>query len=88
MDTIRGVVRDYDLIIRYGGDEFICGVPDLDLADVRETFEIANASLAVTREAHVSVGLAELAAEESLQDLIARADRIMYAGKENRRRAG
>ncbi|MCU1595500.1 MAG: hypothetical protein JWO12_2892, partial [Frankiales bacterium] len=86
--TVRGVVREYDLVVRYGGDEFVCGLSDLDLASAHRRFQIANASLAVTREAQVSVGLAELAAGETLEALIARADRYMYAGREARRSAG
>lgn len=87
VDAIRGVVREYDLIVRYGGDEFICGLLDLDLAEAQRRFQIANASLAATREAHVSVGLAELEPNESLADLIARADAVMYAHRKTRRSA-
>lgn len=88
VETVRGVIREYDLIVRYGGDEFLCGLADLDLAEAGRRFQVANASLAVTREAQVSVGLAQLAASESLNDLIARADAVMYAGRERRRDAG
>ena len=85
VDAVRGVVREYDLIVRYGGDEFLCGLLGLELSEVQERFQIANAALAVTREAQVSVGLAELAADESLEELVARADKVMYAGRELRR---
>lgn len=84
VDTIRGVVRDYDLIVRYGGDEFLCGLADLGLPEAGRRFEVANASLAVTREASITVGLVELAPEESLDDLIARADAVMYAERDTR----
>ena len=87
VDTVRGVVREYDLIVRYGGDEFLIGLLGLDLSEVQERFQIANASLAVTREAQISVGLAALAADESLAELIARADKVMYAGRDLRRSA-
>ncbi|GAC1442553.1 MAG: hypothetical protein NVS3B26_17230 [Mycobacteriales bacterium] len=30
-DTVRGVVRDYDLMVRYGGDGFLCALSDLGL---------------------------------------------------------
>jgi len=78
VDTIRGVVREYDLIVRYGGDEFLCGLGGLHLPEAGRRFEAANASLAVTDQASISVGLAELEPDESLHDLIARADRVMY----------
>ena len=34
VDAIRGVLRSFDLIIRYGGDEFICAFPGITMADV------------------------------------------------------
>jgi diguanylate cyclase (GGDEF)-like protein len=86
VDTIRGVVRDYDLIVRYGGDEFLCGLADIGLSEADRRFETANAGLAVTRDASVTVGLAEVVPEESLDDLIARADAAMYAQRDNRSR--
>lgn len=85
VDTTRGAVREYDLILRYGGDEFLCGLLDLGLAEAQRRFEMVNASLAVTRGAHVTVGLAELAQGESLEELVARADAVMYAQRELRR---
>lgn len=88
VDTVRGVFRQYDLIVRYGGDEFLCGLLGLDLSEVQKRFQIANACLAATRGARVSVGLAQLGADESLEGLIARADKVMYAGRELRRSAG
>ncbi len=86
VDTIRGVLRDYDLIVRYGGDEFLVGVMDLSAAEAALRFEVANASLAVNRDASISVGLAELDADDSLVDLIARADAAMYQVRQTRRR--
>lgn len=79
VDTIRGVVREYDLIVRYGGDEFLCGLAGLGLPEATRRFKVANASLSVTQEASVTVGLAALVPDETLNDLIARADAAMYA---------
>jgi diguanylate cyclase (GGDEF)-like protein len=84
VETVRGVVRDYDLIVRYGGDEFLCGLADVGLAEARRRFEAANASLAATLGASITAGLAELAPEELLEDLIGRADADMYAQRHNR----
>ena len=84
VDSIRGVIREYDLIVRYGGDEFVCGLLDIDLAGARRRFDNANGSLGVTHGSHFTVGLAELAPGESLDDLIARSDALMYAAREGR----
>lgn len=86
VDSVRGVLRDYDLIVRYGGDEFLVGVMDLPAAKAALRFELANARLAVNADASMSVGVAELAPADSLADLIARADRAMYDARRARHR--
>lgn len=81
-DSIRASVRSYDLLIRYGGDEFLCALPDLTLSKAAERLSQANGELAAAeQEASVTVGLAELTAGDKLADLIARADEALYAAK-------
>lgn len=86
-DTIRGHVRAYDLIVRHGGDEFLCGISDLPLSEATRRFEVARSELAGTDDGSMSVGLAELGPTEALHDLIGRADAAMYAER-RRHRAG
>jgi diguanylate cyclase (GGDEF)-like protein len=86
-DTLRANVRSYDLVVRYGGDEFVCGFPALDVHDAAERFARINGDLAATEEASVAFGLAELGTDDSLADLITRADSIMYANRYQRLRA-
>jgi diguanylate cyclase (GGDEF)-like protein len=83
-DTLRANVRSYDLVVRYGGDEFVCGFPALDVNDAAERFARINGDLAATAEASVTYGLAELETDDSLADLITRADSIMYAHRSQR----
>jgi diguanylate cyclase (GGDEF)-like protein len=83
-DTLRANVRSYDLVVRYGGDEFVCGFPALDVNDAAERFARINGDLAATAEASVAFGLAELETDDSLADLITRADSIMYAHRSQR----
>ena len=83
-DTLRANVRSYDLVVRYGGDEFVCGFPALDVNDAAERFARINGDLAATAEASVAFGLAELETDDSLADLITRADSVMYANRSQR----
>ena len=84
VDTIRANVRSYDLIVRFGGDEFVCGLMDVNMEKAAERFLLVNADLAETQHASVSVGLAELAPDDSVADLIARADEALYREREQR----
>jgi diguanylate cyclase (GGDEF)-like protein len=74
-EALRANVRLYDVIVRYGGDEFVCALPKLSAAEARARFEeIAAALTAADAEHSVTFGLAEAEPGDSLQDLIARAD--------------
>ena len=74
-ETVRTNVRPYDVTVRYGGDELICAMPNLSEAEARERFErIAEILTAADPRHSVSFGLAEAEPDDSLQELIARAD--------------
>ena len=84
-DVIRSRLRSYDLIVRFGGDEFLCVLLDVTIEEAAKRFALVSADLASTQKASISVGLAELQADDQLEDLIARADRAMYQERERRR---
>ena len=88
VDSIRAHLRSYDLIVRLGGDEFLCGLADVPVADAAKRFSLVNADLAETRQASVTVGVAELEADDALEDLIARADQALYRERQRLRPAG
>ena len=74
-ETVRANVRPYDVIVRYGGDELICAMPNLSAPEARARFERIAELLAAADARHsVSFGLAEAEPDDSLQDLIGRAD--------------
>jgi diguanylate cyclase (GGDEF)-like protein len=74
-ETVRANVRPYDVIVRYGGDELVCAMPNLNAPEARARFEkIAAALTAVDAEHSVTFGLAEAEPDDSLHGLIARAD--------------
>jgi diguanylate cyclase (GGDEF)-like protein len=73
--TIRANVRPYDVIVRYGGDELVCAMPNISAAEVRTRFETIAAALSAARAHHsVTFGIAAAEPQESLKELLARAD--------------
>lgn len=76
---IRFLTREYDVLVRIGGDEFLCGLTNISLEDARCRFETANAELASGAEVSMTVGLVQLGERETLSKLIDRADAAMYA---------
>lgn len=79
-DAIRSQLRSYDLIIRFGGDEFVCGLLDLTRVEAIKRFKLVNSELAALK-ASVTVGITELEENDTLEDLIGRADKAMYEAR-------
>jgi diguanylate cyclase (GGDEF)-like protein len=74
-ETLRANVRAYDLIVRYGGDELICAMPNLGASEARARFErIAVVLTAASAKHSITFGLAEAEPADTLQELLARAD--------------
>lgn len=87
-DSLRAHLRSYDLIIRFGGDEFLCALVDLTMEEAAERLSLVNSDLAASEQASVTVGFSTLEADDALEDLIARADEAMYSERQHRRSAG
>jgi diguanylate cyclase (GGDEF)-like protein len=80
--TIRSKLRSYDPIVRVGGDEFVCAFSDFDLDSVRRRFDEIRKALDSRQKGYsISVGLAELRSEDTLEDLTARGDVALYEAK-------
>jgi len=77
--TWLGLLRDTDLLARYGGDEFAVVLPDCPPQKATEIVERLSTSNA--DESSCSVGVACAAPGDEAQDLIARADRALYEAK-------
>jgi diguanylate cyclase (GGDEF)-like protein len=83
--AIRSNIRSYEPIVRFGGDEFVCALSKIDLDEARKRFSVINDGLASgTGETAISVGLAGLRPEDTLNDLIQRADAALIKARAKR----
>jgi diguanylate cyclase (GGDEF)-like protein len=77
-------LRSYDLVMRWGGDEFVCALFGAELGGAERRLDMVAAGIAaVTHGRTVSWGLVGLDASDSAESVIARADAALY----ERRRA-
>jgi diguanylate cyclase (GGDEF)-like protein len=73
--VIGGQLRSYDLIVRLGGDEFLCVMSGATIQDARQRFGAVQAALAADfDQCEIKVGFAALAPEDRAAELIERAD--------------
>lgn len=75
--AIRSRLRSFDPIIRYGGDEFVCGLSGTDLAEVERRFDSIKVAIKADADVGISVGLAALTAGDTGDQLTERADAAM-----------
>jgi diguanylate cyclase (GGDEF)-like protein len=83
---IRSRLRPFDPIIRYGGDEFVCGLGGVDIADAEARFSEIDGALRRELGVGITVGLATLAIGETPDQLTARADAALLDAKGSRAR--
>ena len=81
--AIRERLRAYDLVIRWGGDEFVCVLPDATREEAERTLaDIEQHVRDRTSGRSVSSGLASLETGDSAAALVDRADQALYARRE------
>jgi diguanylate cyclase (GGDEF)-like protein len=79
-------MRSYDLVVRVGGDEFLCALPDVTPTEARRRFdELVSELKDGPALRSVSFGLSELRDGDSLRDLIDRADHDLMADRSRQR---
>jgi diguanylate cyclase (GGDEF)-like protein len=77
--AIRKRVRSYDLVIRYGGDEFVCALVEETLQDAERTLaDIRRQFTLRTRGHSVSVGVATVDDTDTAESVVAKADAALY----------
>ena len=87
--ALRDELRAVDVGARFGGEEFLAVLPDTPLDDAMRVAERVRRRIAALSTVHdgasievtVSIGVAQLGVDESIVDLIARADAALYAAK-------
>ena len=84
--TLRSHLRAYDLLMRYGGDEFVCVFPGMSSSDAQSRLApLGEALRSAPEHGSASVGLAELQDGDSADDVIARADAALYSARRQSR---
>ena len=86
--ALRGSLRPYDVAVRIGGDEFLCGLPGTAAAEMAAVVERLRARLDAEGAGSASIGWAVLRTGEPLGAAVKRADSAMYREKETRPHRG
>ncbi len=81
--ALKSGLRGQDLVLRYGGDEFVCALPDTPMEAGGEKLRQIQVEAART-EIRFSVGLAQLERSDDVVSLLGRADRELYDVKARR----
>jgi diguanylate cyclase (GGDEF)-like protein len=90
---IKGSLRGFDIVGRYGGEEFLLILHRAELATARMVAERIRSRIAATPidlpkeilDVTISMGVAMAKSDESVNSLVERADRALYNAKENGR---
>lgn len=86
VQVIRDHLRSYDLIVRLGGDEFLCVMSDATLEEAQQRFDAVKTTLAADadHEREIKVGFAVLEPADGAAELIERADAELLPDRELR----
>lgn len=84
--TLRANLRTYDPVVRYGGDEFVCGVTGVNASELEHRMTLIDQSLRRATGVGISAGMATLLEGETLDEITARADAALLEAKRNRER--
>ena len=89
-EQLRGGTRPYDLLYRYGGEEFLLCLPGTTLDVATQVLErirlnitktVGSLMPAVATKVTCTFGVTEMVVGETVEEAIARADEALYDGK-------
>jgi diguanylate cyclase (GGDEF)-like protein len=75
--AMRSHLRSFDPVVRFGGDEFVCGLGGTDLEEAKRRFNLIGDAIEADARVGISVGLAALALGDTADQLTERADAAM-----------
>jgi diguanylate cyclase (GGDEF)-like protein len=91
---VRGAVRPYDALGRYGGEEFLLIFPDSSLEQARTQAERVREAVGgrpfpmkpgIEETVTISIGVSQVGPDETANQAVARADAALYKAKETGR---
>jgi diguanylate cyclase (GGDEF)-like protein len=84
---LKRATRGSDVVARYGGDEFLAVLPDCNIEQMRYVLKRLNGLHVTSTGSRINIrysaGLTDYIPGESLDDLLKRADDMLYAHKRN-----
>jgi diguanylate cyclase (GGDEF)-like protein len=85
VETVKTHLRPYDVIVRYGGDEFLCAMPNLSKVGAKRRLNKITALLAAAHQGHsITFGLAESEPDDGVPEIIGRADEDLLKTRRSR----
>ncbi|WP_028830258.1 diguanylate cyclase [Proteocatella sphenisci] len=89
-DIFASSVRSSDIVMRWGGEEFVILLPDVRLSDANSIANKINKRVRANvfktvNKITVSIGVAQKQSKESFESLFKRCDSALYVAKENGR---
>mgnify|MGYP000347923967 CR=1 FL=1 len=92
-DLFSSMIRQQDLVARWGGEEFLFVLPDTHLANAQKAAENIREKVEthafmigdVKKHITISIGVATLSVEQNIKESIARADKYLYRAKQTGR---
>jgi diguanylate cyclase (GGDEF)-like protein len=88
--TIKSSLRNSDILVRFGGEEFVVLLPNCEHEQAVKVMEkvcanVANTSLKIEddRELHITVSIGVSPMKESIDSMVEEADKFMYIAKKS-----